>query len=150
MKHPYLLIAVTSLALFAGASPVSASGAPSVLKAPVVNEKFTLLPCSQASTIGMEGCAEAQTLVIDRQINGLAKTIFGRLPGRADQLRFIKSEKAWLSYRRASCASRSDTYAGGSEASVVFAQCLVALGQLQATNLGQFVATFPGGNEPPS
>jgi uncharacterized protein YecT (DUF1311 family) len=90
----------------------------------------------------LEGCAEAQTLSLDKQIDGVAESIFARLFDRSSKLRFIHAEASWLTYRRAMCDSRSDTFEGGSQATVVYATCLVDLDQLQLQNLQQFLSTF--------
>jgi uncharacterized protein YecT (DUF1311 family) len=98
---------------------VSKSTHRSTLRAPVITERFTMLPCNQSTTLGLEGCSEAQTLSLDKQINGVAKSIFARLSDRSSKLRFIQAEASWLKYRRAMCESRSDTFEGGSQATVV-------------------------------
>jgi uncharacterized protein YecT (DUF1311 family) len=125
----------------AQASP-TASTHRSTLQAPVITERFTRLRCNQSTTLGLEGCSEAQTLSLDKQIDGVAKSIFTRLFDRSSKLRFIQAEAAWLTYRRAMCESRSDAFEGGSQARVVYAACLVDLDQLQLQNLQQFLSTF--------
>jgi uncharacterized protein YecT (DUF1311 family) len=95
------------------------------LQPPVIRERFTPLPCPkhQVSTLDSEGCYEQQILATDRQIDAEAKRIFRllRLGGaRAD---FVRGERAWLSYRNASCSAESSKYAGGTEAGVVAAAC---------------------------
>ena len=116
---------VASVALAQAASAAPAHGAK--LSAPVIHEKFTPLPCtgkpSSRTTIQQLGCAEQQILKSDKQIDALSASIFSRLHDDAARRRFIAGAKAWLAYRRADCASRSDIFEGGSQAPVVDAQC---------------------------
>jgi uncharacterized protein YecT (DUF1311 family) len=98
----------------------------SSLAPPVINEKFTLLPCppKPKTTRDFEGCAEERIVRTDRAINERAKAIFSRLRSRAAADRFVRGERAWLRYRQAACRSRADVYEGGSAAGVVFAECV--------------------------
>jgi uncharacterized protein YecT (DUF1311 family) len=92
---------------------------------PMISEQFTLLPCpaKPKSTLAYEGCAERRILRSDKAINERARVIYDNLSatGRA---RFVKAERAWLTYRRALCESRADLYYGGSAATLVFAKCV--------------------------
>jgi uncharacterized protein YecT (DUF1311 family) len=106
-------------------TPVPAHGAK--LSAPVIHETFTPLPCkgkpNSRTTIQQLGCAEQQILKTDKQIDALSVSVFSRLHDDAARRRFIAGAKAWLAYRRADCASRSDVFEGGTQAPVVAAQC---------------------------
>lgn len=124
-------------ALFAGCSSGGAEkrGQPSThavsveLKPPVISEQFTLLPCpaKPKTTLDFEGCAEHRIVRSDNAINERVRAIFSLLRSRrraAAQGRFVRGERAWLTYRRAVCESRADVYEGGSAAPVVFAECV--------------------------
>ena len=121
---------------------VGSAAAPRALGTPVISEGFTLLPCTaNKTTIGLEGCAEYRIVRSDRAINRRARTIFFLLRrgnSSAAQLRFVRGERAWLRYRRALCASRSDLYEGGSAAGVVFAECEVAKNMAHLRELERF------------
>jgi uncharacterized protein YecT (DUF1311 family) len=98
------------------------------LKAPVISEQFTLLPCPEdpKSTLDLEGCAEHRIVRSDKAINKTVRAIYDSLSssksGTAD--RFVRGERAWLTYRRTACESRADLYEGGSAAGIVFADCV--------------------------
>jgi uncharacterized protein YecT (DUF1311 family) len=96
------------------------------LKPPVITEDFTLLPCpaKPKTTRDFEGCAEHKIVRSDKAINERVRLIFSRLRSRVAVARFVRSERAWLTYRRAVCESRADVYEGGSAAGVVFAECV--------------------------
>jgi uncharacterized protein YecT (DUF1311 family) len=96
------------------------------LMPPVIVEHFTLLRCpaEPTSTLDFEGCAEHRILESNEAINKQVLVIFGRLASAASRRRFVRSERAWLAYRRAICESRADVYEGGSAAVIVFAKCV--------------------------
>lgn len=97
------------------------------LKAPVISEQFTLLPCpaEPKSTLDFEGCAEHRIVRSDRAINETVRAIYDQLSSSRDAAdRFVRGEHAWLTYRRAVCESRADLYEGGSAAAIVFADCV--------------------------
>jgi uncharacterized protein YecT (DUF1311 family) len=116
---------LVSVAVAHAGSAVPAHGAK--LSAPVIHEAFTPLPCkgkpSSRTTIQQLGGAEQQILKTDKQIDALSASVFSRLHDDAARHRFIAGAKAWLAYRRADCASRSDIFEGGTQAPVVAAQC---------------------------
>ena len=106
----------------------SSTGSVTVLRPPVISEQFTLLPCpaKPVSTLDFVGCAEHRIIRSDKAINATVEAIFARLRGTSTGAtrRFVRSERAWLAYRRAVCESRSDIYEGGSAAGIVFAKCV--------------------------
>jgi uncharacterized protein YecT (DUF1311 family) len=95
---------------------------------PVITERFTLMPCpaSPKSTLDFEGCAEHRILKSDRAINAVARKIFRQLATTTARARFVRAERAWLTYRRAACQSNADLFEGGSAAGIVFAECVAA------------------------
>jgi uncharacterized protein YecT (DUF1311 family) len=135
-------LAVVLAVCAVSAASISAAVAAAPLAAPVIKEPFTLLPCPKGSakdtTLGMEGCAEHRIVASDKQIDQLAKQIFGKLQDNAARRRFVAGETAWLAYRRASCNSRSDVYEGGSLAVVVFGTCEAGLNTQHIADLTAF------------
>jgi alpha-tubulin suppressor-like RCC1 family protein/uncharacterized protein YecT (DUF1311 family) len=107
-----------------------------------IHEPFTPLPCAgkpaQRTTTEQEGCAEQQILKSDKRIDALDRRILGDLGSTAAKHRFIAAHKAWLAYRRAYCASRSDVAPGGTDAPVVAATCAVALNAQHIKDLRVF------------
>ncbi|MEO9117841.1 MAG: lysozyme inhibitor LprI family protein [Solirubrobacteraceae bacterium] len=123
------------LAVLAGAAAlVTAPGAAAArtqgvtLSAPAVHESFSPLPCTgtpaSRTTQEQEGCAEQLVSRSDRQINALNVKIFGRLPKATAKRRFIAGHNAWVEYRKNYRTSFSDVFQGGSQAAVLFAECL--------------------------
>ena len=113
---------------------------PSSLEPPIISEDFTLLPCPARpkSTLDFEGCAEHEILESDKTINMVAREIFRTLATRTARARFVRAEKAWLTYRRAACASRKDLYEGGSASVIVSGDCVVAQNRAHAKELEAF------------
>ncbi len=105
---------------------------------PVIHESFTPLRCNPNNTLGMEGCAEHQVLKTDAQINAEVKVVFKLLRSNQARVHFVAAERAWLSYRTATCNSRSDLFEGGSQAVVIYAQCEVTLNKVHLADLKQF------------
>ena len=106
---------------------------------PVLGEKFTLLPCSQANTLGLEGCAEHQIVALDAQINSLRRRVYSSLTFIGARRNFVKGEVQWTSYRSSLCLSESSVYQGGSLAPVAYANCLVNSDRRHVSTLHQFV-----------
>jgi uncharacterized protein YecT (DUF1311 family) len=120
-----LVAVVAAVAVAPARSAGPAHGAK--LSPPVIHEIFTPLPCTgkpnSRTTIQQLGCAEQRILKTDKQIDALSASVFSRLHDDEARRRFIAGAKAWLAYRRADCASRSDIFEGGTQAPVVDAQC---------------------------
>jgi uncharacterized protein YecT (DUF1311 family) len=141
---PILLLSVLLCSGFGGCDGSQAEKQPSTrsvsdLKPPVITESFTSLPCpaKPKTTRDFEGCAEHEIARTDQAINERVRVIFSRLRSRAAINRFVRGERAWLTYRGAACQSRADVYEGGTAAGVVFAVCvadknLVHLKELRA------------------
>jgi uncharacterized protein YecT (DUF1311 family) len=113
------IVIVTASSCLLGSAAVGAT----TLKAPVITERFTPLPCHMNTTIGMEGCAEAKILRDDKRLNEQVAIIFGLLHGTNQKLDFINAETLWLKYRGADCQSFANVFAGGSFAPVAYANC---------------------------
>jgi uncharacterized protein YecT (DUF1311 family) len=109
---------------------------------PVVTETFALLPCSKATTTGLEGCAEHRILTLDQRINVLRHQVFTRLFDDAAKRRFIRAEVSWSKFRRSTCLSDSDVNEGGSLAPVDFANCAVRLDQQHVADLTALLASY--------
>ena len=122
----------SSTSTVASASPGAAK---KELVPPVLKEDFTLLSCSQRTTIGLEGCAEHRILAVDTRINALRRQVFQHLYDNAARRDFITAEEDWFSYRQTMCTSESDVNEGGSLVPVDFANCVVRLDRLHLTEL---------------
>jgi uncharacterized protein YecT (DUF1311 family) len=127
-------------------APAAASAAtPSI---PPIHEPFSVLPCtgkpSQRTTMELVACAERQILASDKRIDTLNRAILGHLPDNAAKRRFAAAQKAWLAYRRAYCASRSDVVEGGTLAPLVAANCAVDLNTQHIKDLQAFGAALSG------
>jgi len=140
-----LLLVSLSTALLAGCDSGErrdepAATPPSSLKPPIISEVFTRLPCPAApkSTLDFEGCAEHRIVKSDEVINAVAADIFRQLSTRTSRARFVRAERAWLTYRRAACESRADLFEGGSAARVVFAECVAANNRSHVRDLRAF------------
>lgn len=145
LSVPLAIVAATILLVSsapAGATPAHASK----LSPPTIHESFTPLPCNGAparrTTLQMEGCAEQQILASDKRIDSLNRSIFGKLFDAAARRRFIAGHNAWLAYRHAYCLSASDVFEGGTEAGVVFADCVAGVNAQHVKDLKGFLADF--------
>ena len=115
------------------------------LEVPVVSEAFTTLACSASTTLGLEGCAERDVVALDRTINALRRELWSRLRARLAHVDFVAAERAWFSYRRASCTSQTDVYHGGSLSVVTYADCLVAINRQHVGELRDTISIFQQG-----
>lgn len=135
-----VLVGVAALGTVPGAGAARTRAAR--LSAPVVHESFTPLPCTgtpaSRTTREQEGCAEQQVSRTDRQINALNAKIFGRLHNATAKRHFIAGHNAWIAYRAHYCTSFSDVFQGGSQASVLFAECLATVNGQHVSNLKGF------------
>jgi uncharacterized protein YecT (DUF1311 family) len=145
LSVPVALAAMTVL-LVASAPATATSPLAAKLSPPVIHESFTPLPCTGApadrTTLQMEGCAEQQILASDKQIDSLNRSLFGKLFDNAARRRFIAGHNAWLAYRHAYCLSESDVFEGGTEAGVVFADCVAGVNSQHVKDLKRFLADF--------
>jgi uncharacterized protein YecT (DUF1311 family) len=116
------------------------AGQASNFEPPIIGEDFTLLPCPARpkSTLDFEGCAEHEILKSDKAINVVAREIFRQLGTRPARARFVRAERAWLTYRRAACASRADLFEGGSASVIVSGNCVVAQNRAHLRELRAF------------
>jgi uncharacterized protein YecT (DUF1311 family) len=100
------------------------------LAPPVIRESINPLPCPRSraarqTTLGARACLNKVILRTDAAINARTKAIFRLLRDRTGKIRFLAAERAWLSYRTASCRSDADVYRGGSAQPILFADCVV-------------------------
>ena len=135
MRTLLVLASVAALAIPAAAAAAAAAPPP-----PVIKEGFTLLPCPKnpQTTLALEGCAEHRIVKSDAIINAKVKRIYGMLRTNAAKTHFVLGERAWLSYRKANCQSRSDVYEGGTLAGVVFANCVADVNDAHVKDLTAF------------
>jgi uncharacterized protein YecT (DUF1311 family) len=91
-----------------------------------------------ASTVEIEGCQERALLASDRTLNVLAGTIFAKLRVR-ERPGFVRSEVAWLAYRRRSCTAQSSPTSGGTAHGIQFLACELQRDRTHRTDLGQLL-----------
>jgi uncharacterized protein YecT (DUF1311 family) len=134
------VLLVVALALAAVPAALAASGPPPI------KETFTLLPCPKhpVSTLALEGCAEHKIVATDRKIDAKAQAIWKKLSSSGAKAHFVAAERAWLAYRRATCLSRSDVFAGGTLAAVEYANCVVDLNVTHLLDLTRFLKDLSG------
>jgi uncharacterized protein YecT (DUF1311 family) len=139
-------LAAATVLLVASAPAGAAPARTAKLSPPVIHEPFTPLPCTGApahrTTLEMEGCAEQRILASDSKIDALNRSIFGKLFDAAARRRFIAGHNAWLTYRHAYCVSASDVFEGGTEAGVVYADCVAGVNAEHVKDLKSFLAAF--------
>ena len=150
---PNRLFALIPLALVAAAATAIASAQPSPkaaaakLSPPVIHELFTPLPCggtpTNRTTVQQLGCAERDIVSTDKLIDAVSRTVFQRLGDDRARRRFVTAARAWLAYRNADCASRSDVFEGGSQAPVLDAQCTAARSKTRLADLRTFAGDLP-------
>jgi uncharacterized protein YecT (DUF1311 family) len=145
-----VLLAILAALIWAAASLANDGHASRAAKLtrPVITESFTPLPCAgkpnSRTTLQQEGCAEHQILITDARINALGKAIFRKLPDDRARRRFVASSLAWLTYRRADCLSRADVFEGGSQAPVIYAQCMASRNTQRINDLRTFLRELGG------
>lgn len=133
---------------FASSTPTTMSTlsvTKSALVPPALRETFTLLPCSQNTTLGLEGCAEHRILVLDSRVNVLRREVFRHLYDNAARRRFILAEVDWTAFRRVTCLSEADVNEGGSLVAVDFANCVVRLDQQHVSELSVLDSSYQAG-----
>lgn len=133
-------ISVTAVSSIAVCTALAyAAGGP-----PVIKESFTPLPCPAhpSTTLALEGCAEKGILKTDATINTRVKRIYGKLRTGSAKASFVRGEKSWLTYRRASCSAQASKYAGGTLEALAFAQCELSRNKTHITELAKFEAAL--------
>jgi uncharacterized protein YecT (DUF1311 family) len=136
---------MAKLALIAALATIflGSSVAAAALKPPVIHERFTLLPCpaNPKTTLELEGCAEHRIVKSDTAINTRVRVIFfllKRVRSVDAQVRFVRGERAWLTYRQALCESRADVFEGGTLAGLVAANCVADANDAHLKDLRAF------------
>jgi uncharacterized protein YecT (DUF1311 family) len=110
---------------------------------PPIREPFTPLPCprKQVSTLDMEGCAERDILKTDVAVEKRERAAFGLLSSDGKQA-FVRAERAWLTYRRATCEAEASRYLGGTIHGVVVASCIARENRTHLAALSALVRTL--------
>jgi uncharacterized protein YecT (DUF1311 family) len=142
------LCRVAAIVSFVGASGAlgSAAGAASAPKPPVISENFTPLPCHKNTTLGMEGCAEAQLLQADKRLNRQVAIIFELFRTNSQKRQFVTAETSWFAFRGKDCQSFSDIFEGGSLVPVDYADCEVRDDTARSTDLHSFYGELTQGD----
>lgn len=132
----FLASACAATALTLGAVSTAPAATAASAPAPVIHERFTLLPCPSKprTTLQIEGCAEHRVVALDRTIDSLNAKVFARL-GRTGRAAFTAAATDWLGYRNGSCTAQSSIYRGGSIQPVAYANCLVSVDGSHVTEL---------------
>jgi uncharacterized protein YecT (DUF1311 family) len=150
MRPLILLIAVacSGYIVGCGSSDAETGGQPLIywsqdLRPPAISEHFTLLPCpaKPKTTVDLEACAAHRARRLDGAIDQRVRVIFSLLRSRrspAATVRFVRAERAWLTYRRSVCASRADVYEGGSGEELLFTDCVADSNVAHLTGLRAF------------
>jgi uncharacterized protein YecT (DUF1311 family) len=120
------------------AAAASAAKKAPPIKPPVITETFTVLPCDEDSTIGMEGCEEHQLVAADKRIDREVNLLFTILHDNAARRRLIQAQTAWFAYRQADSRSQADIYEGGSESVVAGLACALNDNKARSTDLYGF------------
>jgi len=94
----------------------------------VIKELFTPLPCPAGpqTTLDMEGCVE---------IDALVAAAWRQLDSAGPRASLARGERAWHTYRDASCDALYKVYDGGTLAPVAFGTCAVARNRSHLTDL---------------
>jgi uncharacterized protein YecT (DUF1311 family) len=98
-------------------------------------------PKNPVSTVEIESCLVRRKLALNASINRRVTVVFRLLKERRSARalrRFVQDERAWLSYRDASCRSPSDIYEGGTASGVVYGDCVVKLNAAHLRELKAF------------
>ncbi len=123
----------------------STSAVASSLTPPVIAEPFTPLPCHHGTTIGLEGCAEAQLLSADRRIDEQVEVIFRVIPTTSQKTHFVAVENEWLTYRKSDCSTVSAVFQGGTIAPIEYALCEVRDDQSRSADLHSYFSLLEEG-----
>lgn len=143
--------AVVALAVAAGLTSVFVQGVAAhthiaARGAPVIQERFTTLPCAgtpaRRTMLELEGCAEHQVLASDAQIDSLNNRIYARLGTARARHDFVSGHNAWMSYRHAYCLSVADANAGGTLAPLDYITCVASLDASHVRRLDSFVGAL--------
>lgn len=118
-----VLASVGLAAAWAPAALAAATVQRPLLEPPVIVETFTLLACDSRTTLGIEGCLEHRTIVMDRRIDRDIALLFRLLHTDGERRRLVAAQESWIAYRQADCRSQADANAGGTLAGVDAATC---------------------------
>jgi uncharacterized protein YecT (DUF1311 family) len=134
--HRFLVTGCGAAALALCLIAPESAGAASAASAPVVHERFTLLPSPPrpSTTLQIEGCAEHKILALDKKIDALNAQIYAKLTrtGRSD---FIATNTDWVAYRNEACTAEASIYSGGTIQPIVYANCEVSIDGTHVTEL---------------
>jgi len=125
-----------------GSAAPAPAGAATKPTAPVIHEKFTVLPCPSkpTTTIQIEGCAEHKVLAADRTIDRLNAEIFAKL-SRSGRGEFGAANAEWVQYRDSVCTAEASIYKGGSVQPLAYADCLVSIDSSHVGELKRVLLT---------
>ncbi len=107
-----------------------------------LHESFTMLPCTQDTTLGIEGCQQRAILELDAKIDAERQVILGTIKTKTGKKNFVAAEQAWYDFRQANCLAKSDVYYGGSLATVTFGGCIVNLNKAHLADLADIKNSY--------
>ena len=105
------------------------------LTLPKLHENFTVLPCSNDTTLGIEGCQQQAIVGLDTQIDVMRQVLLVGIQSTSAKKNFVAAEQSWYTYRQANCLAKSDVYSGGSLSPVTFGACVVSLNKAHLADL---------------
>lgn len=112
------------------AIPANAQTAGAFMKNPAFRDPP---PAQCTSTLDMQRCAAHDLRVTDAQMSARYAAVRGQLKP-AEQQRLLVEQRGWLQSRDRDCLARG--HGGGSMASLVVAQCWIAVTKARAGALG--------------
>lgn len=77
------------------------------------------------STVGIVGCISQETGYWDGALNYYYQDLLRRDPDRAEQLREV--QRAWITFRDATCGYEADEFPGGTIMGVIAADCAMRM-----------------------
>lgn len=82
-------------------------------------------PCAEAgSSRSMEACAEQELKGADAELKKAYDRLAAASEAAAERARLRRAQRAWLSYRRANCASEAFLYRGGTIQDFIQLKCM--------------------------
>lgn len=90
-----------------------------------IREKYNA--CDSGVTRSMTICAAYQNRAEDLRLNELYREVLKNVKGTSAEKKLIKTQRAWLAFRAATCDYESNGWTGGSGHGMVELFCLAAI-----------------------
>jgi len=111
-------------------------------------QQAALHGCDDGSTRAMYQCAEYWFISEDLAMNDLFKQLMEARKGKPQQKLLLKSQRAWLAFRDASCEFEASGYLGGTQAAVESAGCAKAATEARNKQLREYASCTADGGCP--